>query len=1376
MSFGFFRFVLALGVCLAALFPPPPASAFEIFGQVTDVEGKPFPRARVELAETRLGYEQGLRWVAGERLPEPVAATVTDAHGAYRIEAPGPGLWRLVVSAPGYIPMERGPEAFVVDEQVAPVALVADAGVSVTVTDRDGSPLPGARVWFGRSDDTLDLWSHAHQGRWRPVYHPEIADDRGRVRLSRREGEILNLRAWAPGYLESPLAATNGQAVRFELSPGVLRTLEIRDSRDDPVEGVLVRRGLNGWTVAATDEHGRALAAFPKSEKSMVRLDSGDGRWAAYAVPPPAPDVEPDAPDVQVVPLPDARVARGVVTDASTGEPVPGALVWFGGDGRFQRADARGAFELRFAGVDETLSVQAVAPGYALARTNASLEEDHPLELDLTLKPAFQILGRVVDATGEPLADVDVWWREKNEWDLPWAPFQKQRRVMRTGRDGMFRIGFLRRDGSWEIRAEADGYAPREVQVAASDASEIVDVVLEAGHTLVGRVVGPEGEPVSGATLHLYGVSPGRERFVRLAYVDPRQAERTTVTAEDGRFELRHLSAGRFALTAEAPGYASRLWTGIETHEEVVDRGDLILERGRTISGRVVDRNGSPVTGAEVLLGSGALAGRLLDSEARWGTRNLRTGADGTFRFGELTPGETYVVAAKKEGLAPVLVDEVRAVSEASEPPLELVLEPGSAVFGVVLDPRGRPLEGVDVQLVRETSEGSRTSQSISGSMKSRADGDWRFEDVPAGRFVVRAPLAQASRPADGESVELEEGRELGPIRLIREAEAKIDGRVVTSDGRPVARAKVVAEVSADASERYGASRSVTQTTDAAGRFRLEGLPPGVVHLVAEHAEHGRVERTVETTPGSNELELSLRQTARIDGRVVDDLTDAPVSGARITLVPEPPGSTTQGFVSAEADAEGRFVLRPPAGSYTLKTWAPDYVEHTVPDPLEVTDRSVDRVLVRLDTGTTFTGRITGLEPAELGRVSVLAQPMPGRGRMLEGDVSSDGRYRISGAQPGAWTLHARVEDPMRHVQETATVEAGERDVVVDLDFTDGYSLIGRVAYNDEPAVGARVTLLGLDGDGRWLSQQTDYRGAFRFGSLEAGRYRMTVFVGDAVQEIREIDLVTDEEVDIDLRGGAVVGRVVAEDGRPVSDAEISLQGRNVGWSSGRMVTLRTDAQGRFELDRVGEGTYRLLVRAPAGTATRNVEVGSTRIDLGDVNLERGEEVVLAVRGPSGVIGRPVVGLVRNAAGQVLVTVEGRIGEEGLATLRGIPAEGREMFVSVDPFVPVRMTLGHGPGPHPVTLLPAGRLFVRVRDESPGEAARMRLVDAAGRPPVIYEMIPGTENGIPGYQGQFAIPVLAPGTWTVTVTAADGRVWSREIAVTPGDATEVVLE
>lgn len=135
------RLLASLAILLAT--STAAADGFTVSGRVVTEEGEPLPGARVAVTETRAGYGMGLRWLDGQADPETVARAVTGADGWYRLELPGPGRWRTLISAPGHVPMERGLEPFLGEERLATVTLPKDAGLEVAVVDERGEPVPG---------------------------------------------------------------------------------------------------------------------------------------------------------------------------------------------------------------------------------------------------------------------------------------------------------------------------------------------------------------------------------------------------------------------------------------------------------------------------------------------------------------------------------------------------------------------------------------------------------------------------------------------------------------------------------------------------------------------------------------------------------------------------------------------------------------------------------------------------------------------------------------------------------------------------------------------------------------------------------------------------------------------------------------------------------------------------------------------------------------------------------------------------------------------------------------------------------------------------------------------------------------------------------
>jgi len=109
--------------------------------------------------------------------------------------------------------------------------------------------------------------------------------------------------------------------------------------------------------------------------------------------------------------------------------------------------------------------------------------------------------------------------------------------------------------------------------------------LLRRGGQIAGRVLGPEGLPVAGATVAT-DVSSVEE-----------QVERTDA---DGRFALPRMETGDVDFTVMAPGLAPEVRT-IHVHPALSSM-DLVLRPGGMLRLMLVDEDGSGVPGAEVIL------------------------------------------------------------------------------------------------------------------------------------------------------------------------------------------------------------------------------------------------------------------------------------------------------------------------------------------------------------------------------------------------------------------------------------------------------------------------------------------------------------------------------------------------------------------------------------------------------------------------------------------------------------------------------------------------------------------------------------------------------------------------------------------------------
>ncbi len=244
-----------------------------------------------------------------------------------------------------------------------------------------------------------------------------------------------------------------------------------------------------------------------------------------------------------------------------------------------------------------------------------------------------------------------------------------------------------------------------------------------------------------------------------------------------------------------------------------------------------------------------------------------------------------------------------RGVDEATLQPVELTR--GVEVRGTVVDERGEPVAGAEVEAIRP--------RVISWVRSTRADVAGRFvlHGVdPRAELIFRAWDGLAGSAAGSFAPDALAAR---PIVLTVKPghTAPIVGRVVDPDGRPIAggsvriRHKDGRPIVVD--PLVQGQGSAPLHTDAQGRYRTMRRLPVNYAYVAEARAPGRPPvRSAAITPGDRDREfppIVLRRLRTIEGRVVDR-QGRPVAGALVYQSGDGPMRT-----ETLADRDGRFAL-----------------------------------------------------------------------------------------------------------------------------------------------------------------------------------------------------------------------------------------------------------------------------------------------------------------------------------------------------------------------------------------------------------------------------------------------------------------------------------
>jgi 5-hydroxyisourate hydrolase-like protein (transthyretin family) len=317
----------------------------------------------------------------------------------------------------------------------------------------------------------------------------------------------------------------------------------------------------------------------------------------------------------------------------------------------------------------------------------------------------------------------------------------------------------------------------------------------------------------------------------------------------------------RYVVYADRDEKDGRLYTGICTRTRPLAEAEEdfafvralgAAEPAGTVFGQVFKRNyewkegepwHKPVADVEVRVGGGGDAG----GESKTDARELKTDAQGRFRAEGLAPGKYKVTMKVPPGLIwgggegedkPTLVHEVEVAARGCAQS-DFHLESDTRIAGRVLDPLGRPLANLPVQLRGALSDTRNLNQFY--YEKTDAEGRFEFRAVVPGAYLLGVRILStrgenvpyprtyfpgtAARESAG-VVQVKEGEHRGGLELRMPpplAEYEVTGTVVYEDGRPAPGATVYLDQMEEG--RTGDSRNVQ--ADERGRFTLkayEGL------------------------------------------------------------------------------------------------------------------------------------------------------------------------------------------------------------------------------------------------------------------------------------------------------------------------------------------------------------------------------------------------------------------------------------------------------------------------------------------------------------------------------------------------------------------------
>ena len=742
----------------------------------------------------------------------------------------GRGERSLVAGAPGYRPSYQearmmtpvsGPNANRADESgVLELILQPVADVSGTVLDAEGNPVSGVALTPMPDRETRGepqtvtaengsfSLSRLYAGTaYRVLLEPPSESDRSesnRSKSNRSESDRSEFEAgpsMAATWIEMPALEPGEErdGVLWQLTAARSGQVCVVDEQGAPVSAAtvtLVRdAGLGNDTaknfsgppdrfIDVTGPEGCLVFADVPPERYDMKVDAVD--YVAMRVPGirlPEEEVSVSGPwDLGTVVLADGHEVRGKVQDPS-GRGIEGAFVqvrhksrfgMFGGELKKLTADSDGRFVIGGLAAGQEIAISASAEGFRAKRSmTVRVPED---DLKVILDPAANLSGRVTNPLGWPVEGAVVMFVAEQ------AGSGYRSESANTDEDGAFQLfGLAPGPGRLEVRAAGYLRHHSTLEIPHPGApSPAVNVELEAGATLSGRVRTDRGEGVVQAWVTAHGSNSA--------------SSQSGQTDADGRFTLTGLELGTLNVAVHKEPFVVKH----QSYELTEETGfiDIELETGSTVAGWVTDPDGVPISSATVVLIHGQ--GQATPAPAM-------TDAEGRFRIGHVKHG-VYTLRAYKDSMS----TEVELSLPGAAENLELVLEP---VYEEVLTGRIIGLSAAEIGLVEVVARGK-----IYRRGRVSHDGSFEIPGVSPGKWRVSA-FNLSDRNTVAVEVEWPEGSPVPEVELEFVSGFELQGYVAVQGD--VAMPTVVSLRSlAD-----GKQRQVSVLGD--GSFLFRNVPPG---------------------------------------------------------------------------------------------------------------------------------------------------------------------------------------------------------------------------------------------------------------------------------------------------------------------------------------------------------------------------------------------------------------------------------------------------------------------------------------------------------------------------------------------------------------------
>lgn len=773
----------------------------------------------------------------------------------------------------------------------------------------------------------------------------------------------------------------------------------------------------------------------------------------------------------------------------------------------------------------------------------------------------FPVSGKVLMPDGAPAVGAAVEARESRR-DIDW----RLGGTAVCGADGKFTMQLA--EGIYRMCAVSGEFVSvndTDITVVFADGSisngsvsKPIEIRMEKGCKVEGSVVDiSNGQPVGGVK------------------IITRDGD-STQSGDDGKWSMI-LHKGGHTITAIRDGY----WWPIMHFNASGDTVNVKVEikPGGTIKGRVVDEKGQPI--AHAWIGT--------ENSGSFRCHGTRTDAEGRFTLQGQDPDSKLSISASADGYDRQYDQPVTFPAAQKEAQVDLTLFKTKVrtFSGRVTRMDGTPVEDAKVAYGE--------SPNMVDYVFVKTDKDGKYTLINAN---FRKNILHVKCPG------------LAPIYKVVEADKDvqldfqmkpghtIEGRVEDENGNPIEEASLLVSMEIKEDVVLDSMYDLLQkpTTGKDGKFKLHSLPDGAVYVYvyAKGYEELRNERL---KVDRKDYTLVLRKTVlgQICGTVLRESDGKPMTEFNVRLDFSrkvrntsgiTPGLHREGLDFQKTD--GKFSIKglKVKEGYKIDITAPGYMMVSV-DPVmvkPVSENACKDVVVRLRPASPYEGSITEAgtgKPIKGVLVTAWDTSPFGPNLSFRWDMSNTSLKSVSTRTDAGGKFRF---DSMPFSSGALQLEKQgfARTLIRDVKFSSplqanlgkAATITGSIADEQgkvQPGVWLNVWLQDLELE---FKPQINPNGSFKLEDLPPGEYMVMEYKSNRSSRYKALDIKAGETYQVDWaeQGPVVVEGKVTKNGKPVPNADISVNSRRAGmnWEG----SAKTAADGSYKLSLLKQDNY----------------------------------------------------------------------------------------------------------------------------------------------------------------------------------------------------------